>query len=103
MVEISLSGSGEGPGWATAPGYSTAAFSATSDRRPAVQLGRAPLRMGGDSPRPGCFAEACRNAAAELGPEVHRFAVGSVEGFRSLAELGRASRTPCPRTAWRGW
>jgi hypothetical protein len=24
MVEISLSGSGEGPGWATAPGYSTA-------------------------------------------------------------------------------
>jgi hypothetical protein len=23
MVEISLSGSGEGPGWATAPGYST--------------------------------------------------------------------------------
>ena len=28
MVEISLSGSGEGSGWATAPGYSTAAFSA---------------------------------------------------------------------------
>ena len=27
MVEISLSGSGEGPGWATAPGYSTAASS----------------------------------------------------------------------------
>ena len=27
MVEISQSGSGEGPGWATAPGYSTAAFS----------------------------------------------------------------------------
>ena len=26
MVEISLSGSGESPGWATAPGYSTAAF-----------------------------------------------------------------------------
>ena len=25
MVEISLSGSGEGRGWATAPGYSTAA------------------------------------------------------------------------------
>jgi hypothetical protein len=25
MVEISLSGSGEGPGWVTAPGYSTAA------------------------------------------------------------------------------
>ena len=24
MVEISLSGSGEGPGWVTAPGYSTA-------------------------------------------------------------------------------
>ena len=28
MVEISLSGSGEGPGWATAPGYSTESFSA---------------------------------------------------------------------------
>ena len=27
MVAISLSGSGEGPGWVTAPGYSTAAFS----------------------------------------------------------------------------
>ena len=27
MVEISLSGSGEGPGWVTAPGYSTAGFS----------------------------------------------------------------------------
>jgi hypothetical protein len=27
MVEISLSGSGEGPGWVTAPGYSTAPFS----------------------------------------------------------------------------
>ena len=27
MVEISLSGSGEGPGWVTAPGYSTAALS----------------------------------------------------------------------------
>jgi para-nitrobenzyl esterase len=26
MVEISLSGSGEGPGWGTAPGYSTAPF-----------------------------------------------------------------------------
>ena len=26
LVEISTSGSGEGPGWATAPGYSTAAF-----------------------------------------------------------------------------
>ena len=26
MVEISLSGSGEGSGWITAPGYSTGAF-----------------------------------------------------------------------------
>jgi len=32
MVEISLSGSGEGSGWVTAPGYSTAAFSAMSDK-----------------------------------------------------------------------
>jgi len=31
MVAISLSGSGEGPGWVTAPGYSTAAFFAVSE------------------------------------------------------------------------
>ncbi len=31
MVEISLYGSGEGPGWVTAPGYSTAPFSLRSD------------------------------------------------------------------------
>ncbi len=29
MVEISLYGSGEGPGWVTAPGYSTAGFPAS--------------------------------------------------------------------------
>jgi len=29
MVEISLYGSGEGPGWVTAPGYSTRLFAAT--------------------------------------------------------------------------
>jgi hypothetical protein len=34
MVKISSSGSGEGPGWATAPGYSTAAFLAMSDSAP---------------------------------------------------------------------
>ncbi len=28
MVKISLSGSGEGPGWVTAPGYSTGPFRA---------------------------------------------------------------------------
>ncbi len=28
MVAISLAGSGEGPGWAIAPGYSTGPFSA---------------------------------------------------------------------------
>jgi hypothetical protein len=31
MVEISLSGSGEGPGWATAPGYSTAGSLSEND------------------------------------------------------------------------
>jgi hypothetical protein len=31
MVEISLSGSGEGPGWVIAPSYSTVWFSAMSD------------------------------------------------------------------------
>jgi len=52
MIDVghSLSGSGEGPGWATAPGYSTAAFSATSDKGPAVQSGRAPLRTGAIPP-----------------------------------------------------
>jgi len=53
MVEISLSGSGEGPGWATAPGYSTAAFSATSDKGPTVNRGRTPLRMGAIPPDRG--------------------------------------------------
>jgi hypothetical protein len=38
MVEISLSGSGEGPGWVTAPGYSTAEFSAMSDKSHSVKL-----------------------------------------------------------------
>ncbi len=33
MVEISLSGSGEGPGWTTAPGYSTTAFWLVSESR----------------------------------------------------------------------
>lgn len=32
MVEISLSRSGEGPGWATAPGYSTARVPARSEK-----------------------------------------------------------------------
>ncbi len=38
MVAISLSGSGEGPGWVTAPGYSTAAFSGSPVSKPTVQL-----------------------------------------------------------------
>jgi hypothetical protein len=42
MVEISLSGSGEGPGWATAPGYSTAAFFAMPDNLGFCQLARQP-------------------------------------------------------------
>ena len=33
MVEISLSGSGEGPGWETAPGYSTAVLPVESSVR----------------------------------------------------------------------
>ena len=33
MVETSSSGSGEGPGWATAPGYSTAGFSGSDNGR----------------------------------------------------------------------
>jgi len=53
MVEISLSGSGEGPGWATAPGYSTGVLrgpviewqvtwgiSGWSDRRRGIQAAR---------------------------------------------------------------
>ena len=38
MVEISLYGSGEGPGWVTAPGYSTAGFSPMSNKRNSVKL-----------------------------------------------------------------
>jgi hypothetical protein len=37
MVEISLYGSGEGPGWVTAPGYSTAGFSLTADKISSVK------------------------------------------------------------------
>ncbi len=35
MVDISLSGSGEGPGWVTAPGYSTAPWGGLSPERSA--------------------------------------------------------------------
>jgi hypothetical protein len=45
MVEISLSGSGEGPGWATAPGYSTAGFSATSGLPAVIYEAGGPLRF----------------------------------------------------------
>ena len=41
MVAISLSGSGEGPGWVTAPGYSTAAFPVRPRSRNYVQWARA--------------------------------------------------------------
>jgi predicted deacylase len=47
MVEISLSGSGEGPGWATAPGYSTAGFSATSGLPAVIYEAGGPLRFEG--------------------------------------------------------
>jgi len=47
MVEISLSGSGEGPGWVTAPGYSTAGKSITSDNQQFWQMDR----RGGKCPR----------------------------------------------------
>jgi hypothetical protein len=49
MVAISLSGSGEGPGWATAPGYSTAAFSVP----PILDDMTTEPRMGARSPRSG--------------------------------------------------
>ena len=47
MVEISLSGSGEGPGWGTAPGYSTAAFG-TSDNEEDPMGGAAERDSGGE-------------------------------------------------------
>ncbi len=40
MVEISLYGSGEGSGWVTAPGYSTAAFQHT---QPSSSVARRPM------------------------------------------------------------
>ncbi len=39
MVEISLYGSGEGPGWVTAPGYSTEGSTAT---QPCSRMARRP-------------------------------------------------------------
>lgn len=50
MVEISLSGSGEGPGWATAPGYSTRA-NGTSEKYRSVKL------VFGDDPTRQCFEQ----------------------------------------------
>jgi hypothetical protein len=52
MVAISLSGSGEGPGWVTAPGYSTQRICrlvAMSDNAISVQQGRGE----GEQPRTG--------------------------------------------------
>jgi len=39
MVEISLYGSGEGPGWVTAPGYSTSGFSRSNKVRSRISRG----------------------------------------------------------------
>jgi len=49
MVAISLYGSGEGPGWVTAPGYSTAAFSIP----PAAGQPPTPAESRASSPRSG--------------------------------------------------
>ena len=50
MVEISQSGSGEGPGWVTAPGYSTPAFGSRS------KYGHGPPGSGGKHRRYGQLA-----------------------------------------------
>jgi len=47
MVEISLSGSGEGPGWVTAPGYSTAALLRDAQE---LTFGRKPTRAHSPDP-----------------------------------------------------
>ena len=47
MVKISLSGSGEGPGWVTAPGYSTAPI-LTSDNEEGRMGGAAEWDAGGE-------------------------------------------------------
>jgi hypothetical protein len=44
MVENSLYGSGEGPGWVTAPGYSTAAFPGNHHQE--IEHGPPPLGAG---------------------------------------------------------
>jgi hypothetical protein len=51
MVEISLYGSGEGSGWVTAPGYSTAALSVPPTSIHMTTM----LRMGHTHPVPGRF------------------------------------------------
>ena len=63
MVEISLYGSGEGPGWVTAPGYSTAGF-LTSDNAGSVES-RAEVGMKGELPIPG---RGPRSSTASAGP-----------------------------------
>jgi hypothetical protein len=47
MVEISSSGSGEGPGWATAPGYSTDEEHLEPNRRDGEEVQRHPLEFSG--------------------------------------------------------
>ena len=60
MVEISLYGSGEGPGWVTAPGYSTAAFS-PGPKYELCQIGR---DRGKKAPRTGAISSPTPPACA---------------------------------------
>jgi hypothetical protein len=82
MVEISLSGSGEGPGWATAPGYSTGGVQAGA--RPASH-GVRPQRVG--DPSVGRFHE--EGVVTRCGR-----AMGSEVSIHVLPGPGTPSRRP---------
>jgi hypothetical protein len=84
MVAISMSGSGEGPGWVTAPGYSTTAF---SDSRPIssayVQFPRGP-RAG---------REAVTRYSGSRRHEVAPSPVRSPDDRQLARESGRSARS----------
>ena len=64
MVEISLSGSGEGPGWETAPGYSTA-----DGVENVLRCSRARARARGQSGRDGILAKDSLSPSSERGSD----------------------------------
>jgi len=108
MVEISWSGSGEGSGWATAPGYSTAAFrSSRSSMRcslpaPTRSLGRPidPLRSPLPSSSPSTSLEQLQpDDANPMTPPPHPSASITINVSWVASSLNISTREPAPYAA----